>query len=196
MNLKRFLAIPVLAAMGLVLSGCHVLNQNDAYVSMDGSSVFAIVLRDTDFYNDGGGNPYVFNAWDTIYADLDANCGPSGNNAHGSWGTPGSTTSLPDSTLINCANAEIQDDPNDDDDPASFICFDGDAHPDEHDCQYESSYSNMSAATDAYRAFVNEDPGQFVTAIRDWAAQTSPESYCLGYTTAAPNWTRYTTCPG
>lgn len=206
---SRVAAIGIFAVGAILLSGCHVLNQRDAQVIRDeNNDVFGIWLIDTDFYNDGecmgtgpgncqASDPHEFDAWDTIYADLDANCGPSGNNAQGDWGTPGDAMDPPDSTLVNCANAEIQDDPEDEEDPASFICYDTDPAPDHHDCQVDSTYTEDVDGTAYYRNAVNSDPTQFVTTIRDWAAKTAhyPEQYCVYYSANVSDWTFDTICP-
>lgn len=188
---KRFLTLPAVMAMAYALSGCHVLrNYNDVAVTRTGGGdVFAFVLRDDDLFNDFSTE---FDGWDTVYSDLDANCGPGGNDADGDWGTPGNAMDPPDQTLIDCARDHIVYD--DEEDPASLVCEDTD-----HDCQDEDvppNYTVINDATQFYYDAVDEDPAQFVTKIRDWWVLSSPETYCLGYTTSAPDWTFHTTCPG
>lgn len=213
MRAKRLLIVPVIAAMAL-LAGCHVLRwPADVKVLPDGvGGVFGLSMGDSDLYNDsscpdyGGTCDTAQDAYDTVFGDLWANCETAGD-----WGTFGDPGDPVDTDVADCVNGHIQDDPEDEEDPASFICDD-----DDHDCEVDSTFTNFDVATDFYRAAVDEDPIQFATAVRDWPAAPSypagmglgegghggsggiylaPETYCLGYTTSKPNWTFYWICP-
>lgn len=204
---RRAAALGIFAVGAVLLSGCHVLNQRDVFVVRSGATVTGLALRDTDLYNDGTcfdttPCPYApdnWDAFDTVFGDLWANC----ENA-GDWGTFGDPMDPVDSDVGACVEDQVTDDSTENDE-ASFICYDEDAAPNQHDCQDDATppnYTADSAATAYYRAAVAEDPIQFATTIRDWPAFNTttgpypPETYCIRYLDGDQDWVMETSCPG
>lgn len=161
-------ALAVAATSALVLASCHAQRLGQDIVVL-GDPIYFLQINEYAAIGEIPAAEGVSN----IYTDINANCGPDGNDADGDWGTVDTdrtdntdpdddvtaNTTPPDSTLVNCALAHFQDDPGDEDDPWSMVCDD---YGTDNDCQDPDESENY---------VVNEDVTEFYLTAFDTYAE-------------------------
>lgn len=184
---RAALPIAICAALVLILTSCHSqrLGQ-DIYSLTDGNG--DVYYQQLNEHPAVGAVP-IAEGISHIYYDINANCGPSGNDANGSWGTADTdrtdnsnpnddlspNTTMPDSTMVNCAIDHFQYDDQEEDDPASLVCDDYGTDADCQDADASLNYVVNNDNTDFYRsAFSTTTEMQWLLAgVRDFMAGTT-----------------------